>query len=58
VKRAGKSTAGTYLAASTAFAALYKRSPVGNSYHATLDEATASFLQAVAWDTVQDYYKE
>ncbi len=52
------SPAGTYLAASTAFAALYKRSPVGNSYHATLDEATASFLQAVAWDTVQDYYKE
>jgi hypothetical protein len=50
------SLAGTYLAASTTFAALTGRSPVGNSYLAGLDEPTAKFLQQVAWDTVQDYY--
>ena len=48
--------AGTYLAACTVLAAVYQRSPVGNSYHAGLDEKTASFLQKVAFDTVQDYY--
>jgi hypothetical protein len=52
------SPAGTYLAACVTFAALYKRTPVGNAYSATLDPATASFLQAVAWETVQDYYKK
>lgn len=50
--------AGTYLAASTVLAALYQRSPVGNSYHAGLDGKTAAFLQNVAWQTVQDYYKK
>jgi len=50
------SLAGTYLAACTTFAALTGRSPVGNSYHAGIDEPTAKFLQQVAWDTVQDYY--
>ena len=50
------SLAGTYLAACTTFAALTGRSPVGNSYHADIDEPTAKFLQQVAWDTVQDYY--
>ena len=50
------SLAGTYLAASTAFAALTGRSPVGNPYHATIDEPTARFLQTVAWETVQEYY--
>ena len=52
------SLAGTYLAACTAFAALTGRSPVGNSYHATIDEPTARFLQTVAWETVQDYYRK
>src|ERR1700761_8072409 len=47
---------GTYLAACTTFAALTGRSPVGNSYHAGLDELTAKFLQEVAWETVQEYY--
>jgi hypothetical protein len=47
---------GTYLAACTTFAALTGRSPVGNSYHAGLDEPTAKFLQEIAWETVQDYY--
>jgi hypothetical protein len=50
------SLAGTYLAACTTFAALTGRSPVGNSYHAGVDEPTAKFLQEVAWETVQDYY--
>jgi hypothetical protein len=52
------SPAGTYLAACVTFAALYKRSPVDNEYRATLAPATASFLQSVAWETVQDYYKK
>lgn len=50
--------AGTYLAACTVLAAVYGRSPVGNSYRAGLDEKTAAFLQHVAWDTVQDYVRE
>jgi hypothetical protein len=50
------SPAGTYLAACTTFAALTGRSPVGNSYHADVDQPTAKMLQQIAWDTVQDYY--
>jgi len=52
------SLAGTYLAACTVFAALTGRSPVGNPYSAGIDEPTARFLQTVAWDTVQDYYRK
>jgi hypothetical protein len=52
------SPAGTYLAAATVYATLYRRSPVGNKFRATLDEATANFLQTVAWETVQDYFRE
>jgi len=48
--------AGTYLAACTVLGSVYKRSPVGNPYHAGLDNKTAAFLQNVAWETVQDYY--
>jgi hypothetical protein len=51
------SLAGTYLAAATSYAALFKRSPVGSSYTAGLDAATARHLQTVAWETVQDYYR-
>jgi hypothetical protein len=47
---------GTYLAASTVFAALYDKSPVGNSYTAGIERSTANFLQTVAWETVQKYY--
>jgi hypothetical protein len=47
---------GTYLAASTVFAALYDKSPVGNSYTAGIEPSTANFLQTVAWETVQKYY--
>ncbi len=50
------SMAGTYLAANTLYAALFKRSPVGLKYAAGLDDATAKHLQTVAWDTVQDYF--
>jgi hypothetical protein len=50
------SMAGTYLAASTVYAALFKKSPVSLDYTAGLDADTAKFLQAVAWQTVQDYY--
>jgi hypothetical protein len=52
------SLAGTYLAACTVFAALTGRSPVGNPYLAGIDEPTARFLQTVAWETVQDYYRK
>ncbi|HET9653622.1 MAG TPA: DUF4886 domain-containing protein [Usitatibacter sp.] len=48
---------GTYLAACTAFAALTGLSPVGNAYTAGIDNETAAFLQAVAWDTVREYYE-
>lgn len=49
------SLAGTYLTACTFFAALYEQSPEGLSYDAGLGEETATYLQRVAWRTVQDY---
>ncbi|MEP7156536.1 MAG: hypothetical protein ABI905_12230 [Betaproteobacteria bacterium] len=48
---------GTYLAACTVYASLFKKSPVGLAYNAGLDAATAKFLQTVAWETVQEYFK-
>ncbi len=51
------SLAGTYLAANTVYAALFRKSPVGLKYTAGLEEGTARFLQGVAWETVQEYYK-
>ena len=50
------SARGTYLAAATIYAALYRKSPVGGAHPATVDAATARFLQEVAWETVQEYY--
>ena len=50
------SLAGTYLAAATVYASLFKKSPEGLSYTAGLDGDTARFLQTVAWQTVQDYF--
>ena len=47
---------GTYLSACTIYAALYNKSPVGLSYTAGIDAATAKFLQETAWETVQEYY--
>src|SRR5471032_25859 len=50
--------AGSYLAASTTYAALFGHSPVGLKYTAGLDEKTAGLLQEAAWATVQDYYRK
>ena len=50
------SARGTYLSAATIYAALYKKSPAGTSFNATVDPATAKFLQETAWETVQEYY--
>lgn len=49
------SLAGSYLAACTFFAALYKQSPEGLPYDAGLGDETATYLQQVAWRAVQDY---
>ena len=51
------SLAGTYLAAATTYASLFKRSPVGLSYTAGLPPDIARHLQTVAWETVQDYHR-
>ena len=51
------SLAGTYLAACTAYAALYRKSPVGLGYTAGLDAGLAALLQTAAWETAQDYFK-
>ena len=48
--------AGTYLAACTSFAAIHKKSPVGNSYVGGLDPELAAFLQGVAAETVREYF--
>jgi hypothetical protein len=50
------SARGTYLAAATIYAALYRKSPAGAPHPATVDAATARFLQEIAWETVQEYY--
>ncbi len=50
------SLAGTYLAACTTYAAIYKKSPVGNTYMAGINAELATFLQSTAWETVQEYY--
>jgi hypothetical protein len=49
--------AGTYLAAATTYAALFRKSPVGLGYTAGLDPEVARFLQTVAWETVQGYLR-
>lgn len=52
------SMAGTYLAAATVYATLFKQSPVGLGYTAGLDKEVARFLQEVAWETVQEYFNQ
>lgn len=49
--------AGTYLAACTVYAALFRRSPVGLVHIGDLDTATARFLQSMAFETVESYYR-
>jgi hypothetical protein len=47
---------GTYLAACAAYAAIYRKSPVGNAYIAGIDPPTARFLQNTALEAVQEYF--
>lgn len=49
------SLAGTYLAACTAYATLFGKSPVGLAYTAGLPADLAARLQTAAWETVQAY---
>jgi hypothetical protein len=49
------SLAGTYLGAAVVMASVFKQSPVGNSYTAGLPADVAQHLQAVAWETVQNF---
>jgi hypothetical protein len=51
------SLAGTYLGAATVYAALLRKSPVGLKYDAGLGEETAAFLQRIAQETVEAYFK-
>jgi hypothetical protein len=48
------SLAGSYLAAATVYASLFKKNPVDSKYTAGLDLETAKFLRSVAWETVQE----
>lgn len=46
------SLAGSYLAACVFYAAIYKKSPAGLDFTASLDKDTAKFLQSIAAETV------
>jgi hypothetical protein len=48
------SLAGTYLAACTVLASVYRIDPRGNGYTAGLSDDEARFLQSVAWETVKE----
>lgn len=48
------STAGTYLNACVFYATIFRKSPVGYTYHGGLPQATAEFLQQIAAATVLD----
>jgi hypothetical protein len=50
------SLAGTYLAACTVLASVYKTSPVGLKYTAGLPADVAAHLQDVAWETAQAFH--
>jgi len=47
---------GTYLAACTVMASVYKQNPMGNSYTADLPKDVAAHLQKVAWETAQAFH--
>ena len=49
------SVAGTYLAAATVMATVYRASPIGNAYTAGLPADVAAHLQAIAAETVRDF---
>jgi len=46
---------GTYLAACTVLASVYRKNPIGNPYTAGLPESDAKHLQTVAWESVQAF---
>lgn len=48
--------AGTYLAACTVLASVYKINPIGNKYAAGLSPEVATHLQTVAWETSQAFH--
>jgi hypothetical protein len=47
---------GTYLAACTVVASVYKTNPTGSTYTADLPDDVAAFLQGVAWETAQAFH--
>jgi hypothetical protein len=49
--------AGTYLAAATIYSAFYRK-PAPGAGPEGLSPDTTKFLQSVAWQTVQDYYRK
>jgi hypothetical protein len=51
------SLAGTYLAACTVYATLYRKSPEGLKYTAGLSSELAALLQTVAWEAVWEYFR-
>jgi len=50
-----ESLAGTYLAAAVIYATLFDRSPEGLPFHHALEADDATFLQRVAWETVEEW---
>lgn len=50
------SLAGTYLAACTVLASVYKINPIGNNYTAGLSADVVKHLQTVAWETSQQFH--
>lgn len=47
---------GTYLAACTVMASVYKQNPMGNKYTAGLPADVAAHFQTVAWETAQAFH--
>lgn len=52
------SLAGTYLAAATVYATMFKRSPLEITYTAGLDPAIARHLRATAWAEVEAFHPQ
>lgn len=50
------SLAGTYLAACTVYATLYRKTPVGLTYTAGLNPEVVALLQSAAWESVQEFF--
>lgn len=50
-----RDSTGTFLAAATVMASVYRISPVGNTYTAGLPADVATHLQTVATETVREF---